>query len=112
MAEKVVRWWLVVNADGDVRVRRSRPCLAYNEVVFPITLTIPLRRETAEEIRLRLPEMPVPEAEVGEVEEPEPMLGVNLATGQLVPPPGTAEIRDSQTGEVKARIENLGQPDG
>jgi hypothetical protein len=114
MAERIVKIWLIVNADGEVRVRKSLGRLAYNEVQFPVTITIPLRGMTAEEIRLYLPEMPMPTAEVGEVEEPEkpalpwsepgaepaldvveawqgaeaeePKLGINLATGQLVPP--------------------------
>ncbi|MHB8311840.1 MAG: hypothetical protein ACYDD0_00840 [Candidatus Dormibacteria bacterium] len=71
MAEKVVRWWLIVNADGEVRVRRTRPRLAYNEVAAPLTITIPQRQRTADEIRLRLPETPVFQPEVGDPERDE-----------------------------------------
>lgn len=73
-APLVMSGYLVVRADGSMRVTRTRVKLAIDEVAFPLTVTIPktwgrVQRTT---IDVALPEPPEARVTVdaGEVDEP------------------------------------------
>ena len=67
----VVKAFLVVRADGDLRITRTRNRkLGHDEVAFPIHVTIPMTwgRTLDTTISLTMPGPPEPVVEVGEPE--------------------------------------------
>lgn len=79
LAPLAVRGYLVVRADGSMRVVKTSPRLSIDEVAFPVTVTIPRTwgRVQPTSIEVTMPEPPdalvtVDEPEVAPIPEPTP----------------------------------------
>lgn len=62
--------FLVVRADGDMRVLRGKPRLRLDEVAFPVTVTIPTTwgKVQAASIDVQMPEPPEARVAIGDPE--------------------------------------------
>lgn len=70
----IVKGFLVVRADGDLRVVKKQPRLGADEVAFPVTVNMPARPWGAvqrQDIEVTLPGGPEPKIRIGEPQTPE-----------------------------------------
>lgn len=67
---RTIKGFLVVDARGEMRVIKRRPNLAFDEVAFPVTVTIPITWGTIQptSIEVTMPEPPEALVRVGEPE--------------------------------------------
>lgn len=65
-----VQGFLIVRADGDIRAVKRRPRLGFDEVAFPVTVTIPITwgQIQATSIEVTMPEPPEALVRVGDPE--------------------------------------------
>ena len=68
---KVLKRWLIVRANGDIRVTKTRPPLQWNEVAFNLTVKVASSwASTVGDIALEIPEGTIVVEQEG-MEQPE-----------------------------------------